>query len=302
MAWELPQPRKSAAILRSAVAIMLVLACQFPAAGAGAASLSAEMDILRARGLVSTTAETDTAPAAIPSPLPGTEVRVYKAGREDKALDASMIEWEERAGDDILAFLILGRDGARQVSYWLLPADSIGCLIYSYRIIDPSGHVIRSAFWQRTDLIKTADGGDFPVSLYPFGPNGGMPPGEVIRAIGNPQSGATATMYTQFTPDGFVILDSWVDGTEEITTTAGKFDAVRIVMRPNVRSFLPSWPGFILKTFQPFLPRETFYFEAHPPYRFLEYRGVPGASGPVMKSEIVRYYTQGTAPQALSSK
>ena len=247
---------------------------------------------LRTRGLVGGNLTEDSPSAVIPAPPPGAEVRVYDAGRADQPLTATMTEWEEPLGNNILAFMIIARDGARQVTYWVLPGDSTGCIIYSYRIFDKSGHVVRSEFWRSSDLIKTAYGQDFPASVYPFGPNGGMPPGEVIRALGTPGNGASATMYTQFSPDSYVTLDVWVDGADEITTPAGKFQAVRIKMRPNVHSFLPSWPGFVLKAFQPFLPKETFYFEANPPYRFLAYQGVPGATGPDEKTEIVRYYVR----------
>ena len=256
---------------------------------------------LRARGLVGGNLTEDSDSAVIPSPPPGTEVRIYDAGRADRPLNATMTEWEEPLGADILSFMIIARDGAKQVTWWVLPGDSTGCIIYSYRIFDKSGHVVRSEFWRANDLIKTAYGQDFPASLYPFGPNGGMPPGEVIRALGTPSSGASTTMYTQFSPDSYVTLDVWVDGADEIVTPAGKFRAIRIVMRPNVHSFLPSWPGFVLKAFQPFLPRETFYFEAKPPYRFLAYEGVPGATGPEEKTEIVRYYVRGQSPAAAKS-
>ena len=266
-----------------------------------AANLARENSIvasLRARGLVGGNLTEDSSSAVIPSPPPGTEVRVYNAGRADQPLNATMTEWEEPLGSNTLAFMIIARDGARQVTYWVLPGDSTGCIIYSYRIFDKSGHVVRSEFWRSSDLIKTAYGQDFPASLYPFGPNGGMPPGEVMRALGTPVSGASATMYTQFSPDSYVTLDVWVDGIGEITTPAGKFQAVRIKMRPNVQSFLPSWPGFVLKAFQPFLPKETFYFQSQPPYRFLAYQGVPGATGPDERTEIARFYVRGPSAGA----
>lgn len=60
--------------------------------------------------------------------------------------------------------------------------------------------------------------------------------------------------------------------------------AVRIMIRPDVRTFFPSWPGFILKMFQPFLLNVTFYFKDKPSHCFLEFDGVPGASGPRMKN------------------
>jgi hypothetical protein len=64
-------------------------------------------------------------------------------------------------------------------------------------------------------------------------------------------------------------------------------------MRPNLESFLPDWPNFALKMFEPFLPKESFYFEAQPPHRFLKFEGIPGAAGPKVRSELVRYYIAG---------
>jgi hypothetical protein len=281
----------------------LVLSAALPALAVEPASApdAPEIAMLQARGLVGGKLTEDRGQAVVPTPPPGAEVAVYQAGRADSSLDATMTEWQEPFGDDTLSVLVANRDGASQVSYWVLPKNSLGCLIYSYRIFDKSGHVVRSEFWRRTDLIKTADGKNFPKELYPFGPNGGIPPTEVMRAFASPAPGATATIYTQFTPDGYVILDLWVDGNEQVTTPAGKFDAVRVMMRPSVRSFLPSWPGFALKLIQPFLPKETFYFEAKAPYRFLAFEGVPGAAGPKMKTTIVRSYVQGRAGSAISS-
>src|SRR5215469_7185000 len=113
---------------------------------------------LQARGLVGGNLTEDSPAAVIPSPPPGIEVRVYNAGRADRSLDATMTEWEEPLGTNILAFMIIARDGAKQVTYWVLPGNSTGCIIYSYRIFDKSGHVIRSEFWRSSDLIKTAYG------------------------------------------------------------------------------------------------------------------------------------------------
>lgn len=301
--------RAIAKSFRCAAAILLMLSRMLsiavPAAAGDAArqgpSDTPALAMLAAKGLVGGKLTDDRGTAVIPSPPPGTEVLVYGAGRADGSLDASISEWEEPLGDDILSVIVAKRGGASQVSYWVLPKHSLGCLVYSYRIFDTAGHVVRSEFWRRTDQIKTADNKDFPDALYPFGPNGGMPPTEVMRAIGTPSRGAAATIYSQFTPDGYVILDLWVDGSEEVTVPAGKVEAVRIIMRPNVRSFLPSWPGFILKMINPFLPKETFYFEDKPPYRFVKFQGVPGASGPKIKTELVRYYMESPPQKALSS-
>src|SRR5690242_1246611 len=151
--------------LRCTAAALLMLSLAAPAFAADApapASDAPEIAMLAARGLVGGNLTDDRGRAVIPAPAAGTEVRVYQAGKVDGALDASMSEWQEPMGDDTLSIMVANRDGATQVSYWVLPKDSLGCLIYSYRIFDKSGHVVRSEFWRRTDLLKTADGKDFP--------------------------------------------------------------------------------------------------------------------------------------------
>jgi hypothetical protein len=67
--------------------------------------------------------------------------------------------------------------------------------------------------------------------------------------------------------------------------------ALHVMMRPEASTFLPSWPGFVLKVIDQFMPKESFYFEAAPPHRFLEFDGVPGPSGPKLSTELIRYWT-----------
>ena len=74
---------------------------------------------------------------------------------------------------------------------------------------------------------------------------------------------------------------------------AGTFRALHVAMRPNPATFLPTWPGFVLKVINQFMPKESFYFEAAPPHRFLRFEGVTGPTGPKIGTELVRYWTAG---------
>ncbi len=153
---------------------------------------------------------------------------------------------------------------------------------------------MRSEFWSQTDIIKNSTGTDFPQEMY-LGRSGGMPPGEIVRALDPIEKGSNARLYIQYTFDSYVMLDIWADRIEDVTVPAGTFRALHLTMRPNPATFPPSWPGFVLKVIDQFIPKESFYFEAEPPLRFLEYDGVPGgAAGTEVNTELIRHWIAGT--------
>ena len=254
-------------------------------------------EVIRAmltRGLIGGKLTEDLASGGIPTPPAGIEVDETRAGRIGADANTTLKDWKEPLGKDWLNIRIARRDdGACDVSYWVIPSDSLGCLLYVYKIYDQSGRVLRSQYWTHTDELKTASGKNFPSSLYPYGPDGGMPASEIFRSLNSPTKGANGELYTQYTPEGYVILDIWADGIKDVKVPAGTFSALHVQMRPNLESFLPEWPSFALRMFEPFLPKESFYFEAQPPYRFLEFEGIPGAAGPKVRSELVHYYVAG---------
>ena len=257
---------------------------------------------LQTRGLIGGKLTEDLASGGIPTAPAGIEVDETRAGRIGAEPDTTLKDWKEPLGKDWLNIRITKReDGGCDVSYWVIPADSLGCLLYAYKIYDQSGRVLRSQYWTHTNELKTASGKNFPPALYPYGPDGGMPASEIFRSLNTPAKGASGELYTQYTPEGYVILDIWADGVEDVTVPAGTFSALHVQMRPNLESFLPEWPSFALRMFEPFLPKESFYFEAQPPYRFLRFEGVPGAAGPKVRSELVRYYVAGKAQSVASS-
>ena len=257
---------------------------------------------LQSRGLIGGKLTEDLTSGGIPAPPPGIEVDETRAGRIGADPTTTLKDWKEPLGKDWLNVRIARRDdGGANVSYWVIPADSLGCLIYVYKIYDKSGRVLRSEYWTHTNQLKTASGKNFPPALYPYGPDGGMPASEIFRSLNTPAKGGSGALFTQYTPEGYVILDIWAEGTEDITVPAGKFSALHVMMRPNLESFLPDWPSFALRMFEPFLPKESFYFEAQPPYRFLKFEGIPGAAGPKVRSELVRYYVAGKEQSVATS-
>src|ERR1700730_17946873 len=137
---------------------------------------------LQGRGLIGGKLTEDLASGGIPMPPPGIEVDETRAGRIGADPNVTLKDWKEPLGKDWLNIRIAKRDdGGANVSYWVLPADSLGCLIYVYKIYDKSGRVLRSQYWTHTSELKTASGKDFPSALYPYGPDGGMPASEIFR-------------------------------------------------------------------------------------------------------------------------
>jgi hypothetical protein len=248
----------------------------------------------KSRGIIGGKLTSDLQTDAVPSPPDGVEVEEYHATGVGGPQDGSMQAWSEPFGDNTLHIEVgHRRDSAAMVSWWVLPKSSRGCLIYVYKIFDASGHLVRSEYWSRTNLIKANTGKDFPDEIYPFGPNGGMPPGEMIRALDPIEKGSSGRVFTQYTYDSYVVLDVWADRIEEVTVPAGDFKALHLTMRPNPETFLPSWPNFVLKIIDQFMPKESFYFEAAPPYRFLKFEGVTGPAGKPITTELARHWTAG---------
>lgn len=85
---------------------------------------------------------------------------------------------------------------------------------------------------------------------------------------------------------------------ERVSVPAGTFPAFKVDAQARVQSLLPSWPGFVLRVVQPFVPRNTLYFEATASHRLLKQEGRSSLSGPQVTLELVRYCTAGKKPES----
>src|SRR5579862_2707612 len=103
---------------------------------------------MQVRGLIGGKLTEDLSSGGIPTPPAGIEVDETRAGRIGAEADTSLKDWKEPLGKDWLNVRIANNEGgACDVSYWVIPSDSLGCLLYVYKIYDPSGRVLRSQYW-----------------------------------------------------------------------------------------------------------------------------------------------------------
>jgi hypothetical protein len=251
---------------------------------------------LESRGLLGL--HSTSGPAAFVPP-PGVEVdeTVQRAKGGTSVISRSK-SWSEKLADNTLRVELTNfPSGQYQVQFWLLPSNSQGCKLFGRTMYDTHGRPTESEFWRNGQGLKITGSANFPSDLYPKQ----IPAVAVPRALGDMmRSGGQAVINQQVTPYGYVDLHLHVSDAPPVQTPAGKFEAVKIESQPDLATLLPGWPHFVFHIVAPFIPRTTYYFEAHAPYRLLrkEQEGTPLIGGPEANTELVRYYTEGASASA----
>ncbi|MGH7915953.1 MAG: hypothetical protein ACREQE_00675 [Candidatus Binataceae bacterium] len=233
------------------------------------------------------------------TPPVGVEVddTVQRARGSSEVISHSSAWSEELRGDVLHVELTSFPSGQYQVEFWLLPPNSHGCKMFGRIMYDTQGRPTESVFWRNGKGLKITGAADFPKDLYPKE----VPAVAVPRALNDSMDdGAQAVINQQVTPFGYVDLHLHVSGAAPVETPAGKFPAVKVESQADIATLLPGWPHFLFHVVSPFIPRTTYYFEAHAPYRLLvkEQEGTPLIGGPEANTELVRYYIEGATADA----
>jgi hypothetical protein len=176
-----------------------------------------------------------------------------------------------------------------EVAFWLFPNIRKGCTMYQWTLYD-HGRALQSAFWRNdATVLRLAGAADLPHDLYPDS----VPWMAFLRVLEAPRDGAEGTLDQQITPYSYVGQEVLAKGVELISVPAGKFSALKVTAQVDVATVMPNWPRFVLRVIKPVVPKNTFYFEATPPYRLLRQEGATFVGGPEVTTELVRYYTAG---------
>ena len=90
-------------------------------------------------------------------------------------------------------------------------------------------------------------------------------------------------------------LYSAIESSEPITVSAGTYPAIKVTAKVDITTVMPNWPRFVLQVIKPVIPKNTFYFDAAPPYRLLKQEGTTFVGGPEVTTELIRFYIAGPA-------
>jgi hypothetical protein len=195
--------------------------------------------------------------------------------------------WNEVVGDDTIHIEVTSRSGHEiEVAFWQFPNRRPGCEMFRWELYD-GGLTLQSRFWRHRNAPPRPVGArSLPVDLYPDA----IPWMALLRVLDAPREGAAGTLNQQITPQSYVAQNVRAGGIERIRVSAGDFSALEVTAQVDVATILPNWPRFVLQVIKPVVPSNTLYFQATPPHRLLKQEGPTFVGGPVVTTELVRFY------------
>jgi hypothetical protein len=227
-------------------------------------------------------------------PPPGTEVnetRQRENGTGEIVTEAK--SWNEIVDDNTIHIEVTTLSPTQfEVAFWLFPNHLKGCAMYQWTLYD-RGRASQSAFWRNdTTVLRLAGALNLPHDLYPDS----VPWSAFLRVLSAPRDGAEGMLDQQITPYSYVGQEVLVQGSEQISVPAGTFTALKVTAQVDIGTIMPNWPRFVLRVIKPVVPKNTLYFEAKPPYRLLKQEGTTFVGGPVVTTELMRFYTASIEP------
>lgn len=248
--------------------------------------------MLVARGLLGDPA----APSGTqPVPPTGTEVdeTVQTVTQTGRVMLRSR-SWNENTGGATLHVELTSLpSGQTETSFWIFPHDRSGCLMSGLTLYDSQHRPIKSNFWSNTSGLQLAGGAQFPPDLYPDA----VPAAAFLRTLDSPHTGASGILNLQVSPFSYIKQSIAVEDVENVSVPAGTFPAFKVSAQADVQTLMPSWPRFVLSMIKPFVPKNTFYFQAIAPHRFLKQEGTAFVGGPEITTQLERYYIAGARAQ-----
>jgi hypothetical protein len=281
------------------VTIPLMAAALLLALGASGAIADMRTDqLLLTRGLIGRSAPSGQSAPRVIKPPDGVEVQEARQIAKGTGEEVQRtLEWNEVFGSDLLHVqMTTYPTGQYGVAFWILPVRGPGCSLYGWTMYSQQGAALHGDFWRNDPGLRIPGSAKFPSNLYPDS----IPTEMIFRSLDPPHDGAAGKVHFQMGPYGYVGLDVWIKDTEQVTTQAGTFSAFKVYMRPNIRTFFPAVPEFVLGMIQPFLPKSVAYYQSEAPYRFLKGEGTATVGGPETVTEVTRYYIA-SAPKIASA-
>ena len=155
-----------------------------------------------------------------PSPPRGasvSEITANLASGGDQAAHAVM--WEETlAGHKVEFMVTTATGGQRLCQFWVLRAGG-GCDLYESAVYSKDGRLVTQDFWRNDpDALKAAGAPEFPDDLFP---NYGAPISAFFDSLGAAGADAAGKLDMETGPYNFIVLDTWIDGSEKIDSASG---------------------------------------------------------------------------------
>jgi hypothetical protein len=224
-------------------------------------------------------------------PPQGVEIREYEQRLKSSGeLMFKIRGWDEPIEGGSMHVELTSFTTGRWRAFWISPPNlRDGCKMEGLVGYNAAGRAIQGDFWRNDPALRVAGAPDFPTALFPDS----APADFFFRVLDSARVGATGTLNQQIGTFSYVGLDNWITGIERVKVPAGEFDAFKTVMRVNLRTVAPWIPGFLVPVLEPFMPKNSFYFQTAPPYRFVLSEGSPGFQAPETTTRLVRYYIAG---------
>ena len=246
------------------------------------------------RGLIGRGMIGDRSGSDMLTPAPGVEVDETRQteNRTGEVLN-QVKSWNEMVADDTIHIDVTTLSTFQfEVAFWLFPNHQHGCTMYQWTLYD-HGRALQSAFWRNdATVLRLAGAADLPHDLYPDS----VPWVAFLRVLDAARDGVAGELYQQITPYSYVGQDVSTHGTEQISVPAGSFSALKVTAQVDIATVMPNWPRFVLHVIKPVVPKNTFYFQATPPYRLLKQEGSTFVGGPEVTTELIRFYIAGASP------
>jgi len=246
------------------------------------------------RGLIGHGMIGENSGSDIMMPPPGAEVdETRQTENRTGELLTQAKSWNEIVGDNTIHIEVTTLSASQfEVAFWLLPNHRPGCTMYQWTLYD-HGRALQSAFWRNdAPVLRLAGAADLPHDLYPDS----VPWMAFLRVLDAPRSGAEGALHQQITPYSYVGQEVLAKGVEQISVPAGSFTALKVTAQVDIATVMPNWPRFVLHVIKPVVPKNTFYFQATPPYRLLKQEGTTFVGGPEVTTELIRFYIAGAPP------
>ena len=246
------------------------------------------------RGLIGHAMIGETSSIDTMTPPSGTEVSETRQTENRTGEVLTQVKmWNETVADDTIHIEVTTLSAHQfEVAFWLFPNHRLGCTMYQWTLYD-HGRALQSTFWRNdATIMRLAGASELPHDLYPDS----VPWVAFLRVLAAPQDGAQGTLHQQITPYSYVGQKVYAKGIAQINVPAGSFSAIRIIAQVDIATVMPNWPRFVLHVIEPVVPKNTIYFDTAPPYRLLKQEGATFVGGPVVTTELVRFYVVGAPP------
>jgi hypothetical protein len=252
------------------------------------AEISKYIDLVAARGLVTTAMPDPRTPERVPSPLPGTRVSesivtYIKTG----ASAGKAIIWSEPLGSGLLEFQEgTTPTGETTVQYWVLESGGRRCILSGGATYGQDGQLLTSNFWRNDPQLRFAGFAELPGDVFP----NRIPPNAFLYALDAPEPNAAGKLNMAIGSYGYMTFDLWAEDIEQTSVPAGTFQTLKVIARVDTDSAMKGWPALLTHLAEPFMPKNILYYDTTLPHHLVKFVGSLGYLAPDVTVQMSRVY------------